>query len=249
VPAIGPYYWLVFAVATVFGANMGDFLSQDLGMGTMGGLPLLVFALIVVLVSERLDDSSNSKAWYWAAIVLIPMAAGNLGEFGVAHGYSRRWILAGLGLLLIITYFGGRSEAEHLLAMRMLTRPGRAGRPMTDVNYWIAMIVASTIGPVAVDFCAFGLGLGSFVTGAIMLGLLAGSFALYLLPASSRPLVHWLTVVLIRAAGTSMADVLSAGPGLHMGLVASTVAAGLATLLLLLLWPPESSARNSGPTR
>ena len=37
VPAIGPYYWLVFAVATVFGANMGDFLSQDLGMGTMGG--------------------------------------------------------------------------------------------------------------------------------------------------------------------------------------------------------------------
>lgn len=243
VPAIGPYYWLVFAAATVFGANMGDLLSQYFGLGSVGGVPMMFFVLIVVLVCEHLDASSNSKVWYWAAIVLIPMAATNLGDFAVAHGYSRRWLLAGLSVVLVITYFGGRSESEHLLAMRLLTRPGRAARPLTDASYWVAMIVASTLGPVLSDFGAYGLGLGSFGAAAVLLVMLAGSFALHLLPSPSRPLVHWLTVVLIRAAGTALADLLVRSPGLHMGLAAATVAAGLATLLLLLLWPPERSAR------
>ena len=71
---IGPYYWLVFAVATIFGASMGDFLSEYLGLGTVLGMPILAVALLVALLLERLDNRSDSKIWYWAAIVLIPIA-------------------------------------------------------------------------------------------------------------------------------------------------------------------------------
>jgi uncharacterized membrane-anchored protein len=243
VPAIGPYYWSVFAVATIFGANMGDFLSQFLGLGSVGGMPILAFFLLAVLILERLDDRSDSKAWYWAAIVLIPIAASNLGDFAVAHGYSRRWMLAGLAILLIITHFGGRSESEHMLAMRLLTRPGQQARPLTDASYWVGMIVASTLGPLISDFCSYTLKLGPFESAAILLGLLATSFGLHYLPNVSRWLVHWLTIVLIRGAGTAIADVLVNDPRVHIGLLASTALAGVATLLLL-MWPVERSARR-----
>jgi len=249
VPAIGPYYWLVFAVATIFGANMGDFLSQYLGLGRVLGMPILAVALLVALLLERLDNRSDSKAWYWAAIVLIPIAASNLGDFAVSHGYSRRWLLAGLAILLIITHFGGRSEAEHMLAMRLLTRPGRQSRPLTDASYWIGMIVASTLGPVVSDFCAYTLKFGPFESASILLVLLAASFGLHYLPNASRWLVHWLTIVLIRGAGTAIADVLVNDPRVHIGLPASTAATGTATILLLLLWPAERPARREALPR
>ena len=245
VPAIGPYYWLVFAVATIFGANMGDFLSQYLGLGSVGGMPILTVVLLVVLFLERLDGGSDSKAWYWAAIVLIPIAATNLGDFAVSHGYSRRWLLAGLAILLVVTYFGGRSESEHLLAMRLLTRPGAAARPLTDASYWIAMIVASTLGPVLGDFGAYGLGLGPVESAAILLALLAAAFAFYYVPNTNRQLLHWVTIVLIRGAGTSVADVLVNDPRVDMGLLGSTAAAGAATVVLLLLWPAERPTRQT----
>lgn len=244
VPAIGPYYWLVFAVATIFGANMGDFLSQYLGLGSVGGMPLLAAFLLVVLILERLDNRSESKAWYWAAIVLIPIAATNLGDFAVSHGYSRRWLLAGLAVVLVVTYFGGRSESEHLLAMRLLTRPGAAARPLTDASYWIAMIVASTLGPVMSDFGAYGLRMGAVATAAILLAMLAASFALYHVPGFSRHLLHWIIIVLIRGAGTSVSDVLVNDPRVNFGLPGSMLLAGAATLLLLLLWPPERPAQR-----
>lgn len=63
VPAIGPYFWLVFAVATIFGANVGDLLSQVLGLGSVGGMPILAVFLLVVLFLERLDNRSDSKVW------------------------------------------------------------------------------------------------------------------------------------------------------------------------------------------
>lgn len=244
VPAIGPYYWLVFAVATIFGANVGDLLSRFLGLGSVGGMPILAVFLLVVLLLERLDNRSDSKVWYWTAIVLIPIAATNLGDFAVSHGYSRRWLVAGLAVLLIVTYFGGRSESEHLLAMRLLTRPGAAARPLTDASYWIAMIVASTLGPVTSDFFAYGLRMGPVVSAAILLALLAASFALRYLQNTSRHLLHWIKVVLIRGAGTSIADVLVNDPRMNMGLLASTAVAGVATVVLLLLWPAERSTRR-----
>jgi hypothetical protein len=176
--------------------------------------------------------------------VLIPIAATNLGDFAVSQGYSRRWLVAGLAVLLIITYFGGRSESEHLLAMRLLTRPGAAARPLTDASYWIAMIVASSLGPVMSDFGTYGLKLGSILSAVILLALLAACFALSYVPAVSRQVQHWLAIVLIRGAGTSLADVLVNDPRMSMGLLASTAVTGLATVVLLLLWPADRAARR-----
>ena len=240
---IGPHYWLVFAMATIFGANMGDFLSQYLGLGTVLGMPILAVALLVALLLERLDNRSDSKIWYWAAIVLIPIASTNLGDFAVAHGYSRRGLLVGLAILLVITHFGGRSEAEHMLAMRLLTRPGQQARPLTDASYWVGMILASTIGALISDFSSYTLKLGPVESASILLGLLAASFGLHYLPNASRWLVHWLTIVLIRGAGTAIADVLVNDPHVRFGLPLSTALAGVATALLL-MWPAERTARR-----
>ena len=217
------------------------------GVGAL--LALGVVIALAVLNARVLHVSANGiELGITVLIVLIPIASTNLGDFAVAHGYSRRGLLVGLAILLVITHFGGRSEAEHMLAMRLLTRPGQQARPLTDASYWVGMILASTIGALISDFSSYTLKLGPVESASILLGLLAASFGLHYLPNASLWLVHWLTIVLIRGAGTAIADVLVNDPHVHFGLPTSTALAGMATILLL-MWPAERTARRESLPR
>ena len=57
-PTLGPRYWVALCIASIFGANMGDFFAHNLGLGHLGGLPFLVVALAIVVTAERLDRKS-----------------------------------------------------------------------------------------------------------------------------------------------------------------------------------------------
>jgi uncharacterized membrane-anchored protein len=39
VPLLGLRYWTALCLASVFGANMGDFFAHNLGLGHVAGLP------------------------------------------------------------------------------------------------------------------------------------------------------------------------------------------------------------------
>jgi uncharacterized membrane-anchored protein len=56
-PTLGARYWAALCLASIFGANMGDFFARDLGLGHVAGLPFLVLALAVVVIGERFDRS------------------------------------------------------------------------------------------------------------------------------------------------------------------------------------------------
>ena len=40
-PILGPRFWAALCLASIFGANVGDFFAHDLGLGHLGGLPFL----------------------------------------------------------------------------------------------------------------------------------------------------------------------------------------------------------------
>ena len=248
-PAIGGTYWAVFVVASVFGANMGDVAALYLGMGKLHGMPVLVLALFAILIAERLDNFSSSRAWYWMAIALIPMVATNLGDFAVGRGYSRAWLVGGLVVLQVVTYFGGRSESEQVLATRLLTRPGAAARPMTDVSYWVAMVIASTLGPVVSDIFADRLHMGPLDSAAILLGLVAAVYGVRRLVKGSQPLVYWPAVILIRAAGNALGDVLAKDPRIHFGVGVSAALMGVLLVVLVVAAPDRKSAGGTSPQR
>ncbi len=78
-PSTGPRYWAALCLASVFGANMGDFVSHNLHLGHADGLLPLLLAFLGVVVAERLT-AITTAAWYWTAIVILRTAATNLGD-------------------------------------------------------------------------------------------------------------------------------------------------------------------------
>jgi uncharacterized membrane-anchored protein len=52
---LGRRFWGALCLASIFGANMGDFFAHDLGLGHVKGLPFLAVAFAAVLIAERFD--------------------------------------------------------------------------------------------------------------------------------------------------------------------------------------------------
>ena len=55
---LGLRYWTALCLASVFGANMGDFFAHNLGLGHVAGLPFLAVALPQF---SRSNDSIMSR--------------------------------------------------------------------------------------------------------------------------------------------------------------------------------------------
>lgn len=103
VPLLGPRYWAALCIASVFGANMGDFFPKDLGLGHVNGLPILAFLFGCVFLIEKKDKYLH-QAYYWISINLVRTAVTNLADFAAGDlGLSRSGVMADLALLLILT--------------------------------------------------------------------------------------------------------------------------------------------------
>jgi uncharacterized membrane-anchored protein len=227
-PALGPRYWTALCIASIFGANMGDFFAHDLGLGHVAGLPYLAAALAVVIVAERFDDFRH-QFYYWTAIIIVRTAATNTADFFAGDlKLPRPWVMAGLALLL-----AGAVWLSWQLVWRR--RENKAsGALYADLGYWVSMFLAGTLGTVIGDYCSHNLKLGN-AGGSL---LLAPVVAVLLLAGRDGRLVwlplYWTAVVAIRAAGTTVGDYL-ANRGM-LGLPMSTAVTGIVFVVLLLLW-------------
>lgn len=239
VPALGPQYWGALCIASVFGANMGDFFARNLGLGHVRGLPILAFMLAIIFLIERRDRLVH-QAYYWLAIVVIRTGATNLADFAAGDlKLSKPAVMLGLTLLLITIvacaqHFAPKSANE-------LATGGATGLPTTDAWYWTSMLVAGTLGTVGGDFSSFGSGLGLANSTYLLCALLGAWF--YFARGLLRAIpFYWFTIVLVRTAGTALGDYL-ANRTLGMGLSLSTLLTGLVLLLSLLLWKPQRGSQ------
>src|ERR1700733_723491 len=100
-PMLGARYWGALCIASIFGANMGDFFARNLGLGHVAGLPFLAVALALVVFVERLDRSSH-ESYYWTAIIIVRTAATNFADFAAGDlKLPRLLVMAALTILLI----------------------------------------------------------------------------------------------------------------------------------------------------
>jgi uncharacterized membrane-anchored protein len=236
VPRLEPRYWAALCVASVFGANMGDYFAKVLGLGHIKGLPILAGLLLLILLIERRDTRPH-QAYYWLSIVVVRTAATNLADFLAGDlKLTRLWIMLALAVLLaaIVAYAKFRAAA----AAPAEGQRDAGGVLTADAYFWLAMLTAGTLGTVAGDFSSFGTGLG-LVNATIALSALLcawfflGKGLLRILP------FYWFTVVLVRTAGTTAGD-FAAGRTLGLGLPLSTLCTGMLLVLLLALWQPRA---------
>ena len=234
VPSVSARSWGVLMAASVFGANLGDYVAGHLALGFIGRMLVLAAVLVSVFLGER-RDRSKSHAWYWMAVVVIQAVSTKLADFSTVDlGFSRATVIAGLALLLVVTFVAARSSPSLIISTHMISRPGTAAKPMADAAHWMAMLVASTLGSVAADFFSIGLGFGALGAAIVLSVMTAGVFCLPRLSNANRLLIYWMTIALILAAGSALADVVARD--LAVGLTLSTALTGALMVGLLLLW-------------
>ena len=235
VPALGARYWTAISVASVFGANMGDFVSRILGLGHVRGLAPLALVFVVILLLER-RARFGTEAYYWLAIVTLRTAATNLADLATHDlRLDYEWVIAGLAGLLVLVLVADRWLGARSADIGSGAAP--QGLPATDARYWTAMLIAGTLGTAAGDFAADGLGLGPASIATV--ALLGGALVLGARAASTTKAAYWFTIVLVRTAGTNVGDYLAGRHGLALGLLVSTPLTGLLLLATLLLWRPR----------
>jgi uncharacterized membrane-anchored protein len=231
VPLLGLRYWIALCLASVFGANMGDFFAHNMGLGHVAGLPFLAIALALVFVLERFDRTAH-EAFYWLAIVVVRTAATNLADFfSVDLRLAKPWVMAGLAVLLALSvaaawHLSWRNAAEKTDAQSNLLQ--------ADYGYWLAMLIAGTLGTVMGDFFSHDLHLGNAVASIVLSVLLAPFLVLGVRRQLWSLPFYWTTIVMVRAAGTTVGDLLAARNAL--GLALSTAATGLLFIGFLTLW-------------
>lgn len=236
VPELGPRYWTLLCLASVFGANLGDFCSRVLGLGHDRGLPFLAAAFAAILLAERrAGQGAGSDLFYWGAIVVLRTAATNLGDLAT-HDFKLAYpaVIAGLAVLMA------------LAAIFAARRPERetAGLPPVDALYWVAMLCAATLGTALGDYVADELGLGLAVGSVAFCVILAALLGLRGRGLLAGAALYWITVVAVRSAGTTVGDfVVSRRQGLAFGLPLGTACTGALMLAVLLLWRGGRAAR------
>jgi uncharacterized membrane-anchored protein len=245
IPALGLRYWVALCLASIFGANSGDFFAHDIGLGHLAGLPFLAIALVAVLFVERIDNAVH-EVHYWAAIVIVRTAATNLADFFSGDlRLAKIWVITALTFLLMLAL---RLSWRFLWSAKEYKGSDQSGLIRADWAYWVCMFVAGTLGTVIGDFCSHDWRLGDGWAAILLSGIL---FALFLAGRNlllwSLPF-YWLIIVMIRAAGTVVGDFF-AGRNI-LGLPLSTLLTGLLFIGLLIVWkePFKKREEPSGAT-
>jgi uncharacterized membrane-anchored protein len=241
VPTVGARYWTAISLASIFGCNLGDFVSLYLHWGHWVGLfPLAV--IFAALVAGERHSVRTTEAWYWTVVIVLRTAATNIADLAThtfAWPYPR--VILGLTVIQALVILPGTS--------RIVQSGGdRAGRPATDGWYWISLLTAGTLGTAIGDWVAedlhLGTGGGTLLLGAVFAVILAiGSGSRWTTKAS-----YWLAIIAVRSAGTTAGDWLAfreepgLSNGLHLGLPLSTAFTCALFVGTLCLW----SARPTG---
>ena len=241
-PALGPRYWVALCVASIFGANMGDFFARNMGLGHVAGLPFLVAALAIVIVAERFDRTVH-QIYYWIAIVIVRTAATNFADFASGDlKLQRVWVIASLTILLVIALWLSWQFAWRRSANK-IDNGGAVLR--TDLGYWICMFIGGTLGTVIGDFCSHDLHFDDGGASILLSPLLAVLFFAGRNGALRWLSFYWLTVVTIRAAGTAVGDFVSGRS--MLGLPLSTFVTGMLLVAVLVTWKEPARSERLVP--
>lgn len=239
VPQLGLRYWFALCLASIFGANMGDFFAHVLGLGHIRGLPILAAMFAAVYFIER-RDKANHEAHYWLAIIIVRTAATNLADLAASDLKQPRLLV-----MAVLAIFLAASMIVYRLRVQTTPRPMTSGLPDTGLIYWTCMLIAGTLGTVLGDYVAANAGLG-LANASIVLSLLLGMMFYFGRPFLGTIGFYWPVVVMVRAAGTAVGDFLASQRGLGLGLAVSTALTGLAFVTALIFWKKAKSPPQGG---
>lgn len=222
-------YWCLLALASTFGANAGDVLTQLLGLGRGTVLLLLLPAFGAILAVERFDRG-RPYLCFWLLLLVVRIAAGTVCD--IARGlqpHSPGPVLAVMAVLLATLYcwrFAPSAPADI---------------PTVHPLFWWTMLVAGTLDSMLGDCLAEELAVGNLVACTVPAALVP----LLLLAARGYGswgfALYWLVVVALHGAGNAAADLFAREVlSLALSTIVFGVAFGLSVTALRILPDPRT---------
>lgn len=230
VPRIVLAYWVIKIASTTLGETAADMFSMTMKLG-YGSTIVLFGVLFAVLLGVKLALRRYTPLSYWAVFTASAILGTVISDFidrtlglGYAVGAA---LLMGLLLLTLAAWY----LKERSLAVERIETPG------AEVFYWLAFLVANTLGTAAGDYLSDELGIGFMLSAAIIAGLLALTALAHYFTQISGVFLFWVAFVLTRPFGATFGDLLTKSTD-HGGLNLGTYGASafFAALMVIALW-------------
>ncbi|WP_068819689.1 hypothetical protein [Phormidesmis priestleyi] len=225
VPEVTIYFWIIKILCTTVGETASDFLNVKLGLG-LNGTSIIMGALLLIALFLQFKTKRYLPALYWLTVVLVSifgtLVTDNLtDQLGVPLQVSTTVFSIALALTFAVWF-----AVERTLSIHSIFTWRR------ESFYWLAVLVTFALGTASGDLLAESLGLGYFVTGLIIAGVIA--FVAFAWSIGLNPVLSfWLIYIMTRPLGFSGSFLSQAPENGGLGLGATVTSAIFLVAILL----------------
>ncbi len=241
VPHIILLYWVIKIASTTLGETGADMFSMTYGLG-YGTTILLFMGLFVILLGVKLAMRRYEPVTYWLVFTSTAIAGTAISDYidrTLGLGYaSGSVLLITLLLVILLLWYAG----EKSISVESITNNA------SETFYWLAFLIANTLGTAAGDFVTDQLEFGFAAGVTLFTGSLVLITLLHFFTKTSGVLLFWLAFVLTRPFGATFGDWLTkplASGGLNLGTEGASL---FFTLVLVLAVTRETRLERSERT-
>lgn len=227
VPQIILLYWIIKIASTTLGETGADMFSMTFNLGY--GLTIAIFTGIFLLfLAIKLTMKRYDPLLYWLVFTATAIVGTAISDFidrtlGLGYGLGALT----LSSLLLVILFVWYQQEKSIQVEQIKTLPA-------EVYYWLAFLVANTLGTAAGDFLADGLEIGFLDSALLIAVLLILCSVFHFYTKVSSLLLFWAAFVLTRPFGATLGDLLTKTPE-HGGLGFGTIGASVFFSVILLV--------------
>jgi uncharacterized membrane-anchored protein len=202
VPHIIGLYWVIKIASTTLGETGADMFSMTFDLGY--GVTILIFmAVFLLFLGIKLFLKRYDPLLYWLTFTASAIVGTGISDYidrTLGLGYAVGSVIL-FGLLLAVLGFWYLTEKS--LSVENITT-SRA-----EIFYWLAFLIANTLGTAAGDFLADDLEIGFLISAVLITTLLIITALLHFYTALSGILLFWIAFVLTRPFGATFGDLLT----------------------------------------
>jgi uncharacterized membrane-anchored protein len=244
VPHIILLYWVIKIASTTLGETGADMVSMtfDLGYGSTIGIFLVLFVALLVL---KLSLEGYHPTAYWATFTASAIAGTAISDFidrtlGLGYAWGSLILIALLLLTLVLWHRRCRTSIRVEFISDV----------PTEAFYWVAFLLANTLGTAAGDFLADDLGLGFVHSAVLISGVLVAVALLHYLTSVNGTFLFWIAFVLTRPFGATFGDFLTKPRnegGVDLGTIGSSLFFAVVLVIAVRLETRRERSRRQAP--
>lgn len=219
VPHIILIYWIIKIASTTLGETGADMFSMTLNLGYAETV-IIFMSLFIFLLAIKLKLKKYNPIAYWTVFTATAIVGTGVSDFidrTLGLGYASGSLILVILLLIIFVIWYKKDKS---ISVEFITTNS------TEICYWIAFLIANTLGTAAGDFLADSLGFGFLLSASIITGMLIVTILLHYFTKTSKIVLFWIAFVLTRPFGATFGDLLTKSVekgGINLGTIVTSI--------------------------